>query len=340
VAAGAIPGPATDVFAVAAVAWHALTGAPPWVGESAEDTLFVAASGELPDLRELAPGTPEPLIATLERALSADPASRGGAAELALDLRHACIPEPVELAGRSTTVPEAARPIPLTHEVRPRALPSAAESARHRRLAAPGRGRRALTATGRGLASKGLRAAVLGVISVAVAVRLGIAWAGTDAGSPERAARPGDAAVVSSGTAAPATTAAPPPFTGAAARWAAVLDRLDASRQQAFAAGDPGQLTGVYVPGAAALVGDTQQLKTARAAGVRPLGVHHQISALRVVSAGQTRVRLDVAERLAGYQLRHADGVEQRPPGPVRRYRITLLAAGHSWRIAGLTAGS
>jgi len=334
VAAGAMPGPATDVFAVAAVAWHALTGMPPWAGETAEDTLFAAATGELPDLRELAPGAPEPLVAVLERALSVDPAARGSAAELALDLRHACTPEPVELGARPTTVPAAARPIPLTHEVRSRPAP---DTARHRRATGPGRPRRTLSAIGRGLGSKGLRAAVLGVISVAVAVRLGIAWAGADTGSHAGAAT-GDEVVAA--TDLPATTPTPSAAAPADRGWIAVLDRLDASRRDAFAAGDATRLATVYTPGSAALTGDTRQIEAAGAAGVRAVNVHHEITALRVVSAGRARVGLDVTERLAGYQLRQGDRVEQRAAGAARRYRVTLAASGQSWRIASLVAAS
>ena len=95
VAAGAAPGPASDVFMLAGVALHALTGAPPWPGAGPEESLRLASLGQLPDLRPLVAVAPPPLARVLRRALSPHPAERGSAAELALDIRHACAPEPV-----------------------------------------------------------------------------------------------------------------------------------------------------------------------------------------------------------------------------------------------------
>ena len=97
VARGGAPGPASDVFGVAAAAFHALTGVAPWNAATPADTLRVAAEGVLPDLAELAPGAPPDLLAVIARGLSTDPHDRGSAAAFALDLRHACRPEPVRL---------------------------------------------------------------------------------------------------------------------------------------------------------------------------------------------------------------------------------------------------
>ena len=62
VARGGAPGPASDVFGVAAAAFHALTGIAPWNAATPGDTLSVAAVGLLPDLAELAPEAPRALI--------------------------------------------------------------------------------------------------------------------------------------------------------------------------------------------------------------------------------------------------------------------------------------
>src|ERR671921_2039332 len=61
VARGGAPGPASDVFGVAAAAFHALTGVAPWNAATPADTLRVAAEGVLPDLAELASDAPPPL---------------------------------------------------------------------------------------------------------------------------------------------------------------------------------------------------------------------------------------------------------------------------------------
>src|SRR5919112_3280714 len=97
VARGGAPGPASDVFGVAAAAFHALTGIAPWNAEDPRGTLGVAADGEIPDLALLAPEAPEELVRVVRRGLSPEPHRRGSAAEFALDVRHACRPEPVRL---------------------------------------------------------------------------------------------------------------------------------------------------------------------------------------------------------------------------------------------------
>src|SRR6185312_2589490 len=97
VARGGAPGPASDVFGMAAAAFHALTGVAPWNAAGPAETLRVAADGLLPDLAELAPEAPDELLAVIARGLAVDPHERPSAAALALDLRHACRPEPVRL---------------------------------------------------------------------------------------------------------------------------------------------------------------------------------------------------------------------------------------------------
>ena len=101
VAAGAPPGPPSDVFALAGVALHALSGAPVWTGPSPEVLVAQAASGEILDLDERLAGVPAAVADVVRRGLSVEPYARGTAGEFALDLRHAAHPTPVELdAGR------------------------------------------------------------------------------------------------------------------------------------------------------------------------------------------------------------------------------------------------
>ena len=98
VARGGAPGPASDVFGVAAAAFHALTGVAPW---------NAATPGRHPRRRRRRPAA-RPGRARARRrrrrcspssarGLAADPHDRGSAAAFALDLRHACRPEPVRL---------------------------------------------------------------------------------------------------------------------------------------------------------------------------------------------------------------------------------------------------
>jgi len=99
VAAGCVPGPPSDVFMLAGVALHALTGSPTWPAGSADEALAVAARGVLDDVaqRLSAAGAPDAMTAVLSRSLAVDPQRRGTAADLALDLRHS------GAAGRSGT---------------------------------------------------------------------------------------------------------------------------------------------------------------------------------------------------------------------------------------------
>lgn len=104
VAAGYVPSPHSDVFMLAAVAVHVLTGAPLWRGDTADAMLLAALIADLSDIeaRLRAAAVPPALSAVVQRALSIEPARRGSAAEFALDFRHAGDPVAVELgAGRA-----------------------------------------------------------------------------------------------------------------------------------------------------------------------------------------------------------------------------------------------
>ncbi|MCW2527224.1 MAG: Serine/threonine protein kinase [Pseudonocardiales bacterium] len=101
VAAGGAPTPPSDVFALAAVALHALCGSPPWSGRSAAEVIAEAASGEIAELEHRLGGLPPAVATVVRRGLAREPYARGSAAEFALDLRQAAQPVPVELsAGR------------------------------------------------------------------------------------------------------------------------------------------------------------------------------------------------------------------------------------------------
>ncbi len=368
VARGAAPGPASDVFALAAVAFHALTGVPPWNAATPEDTLAVAAAGELPALRELAPGTPEPLIDAVERALSAVPSARGGAADLALDVRHACPPEPVGLGGAPDGPPDAGPRAQLTHVVhRPGSTGGDAPPTpgQHRRPAR--RSLRPVHAVG-GLvraaaASRGLRLTVVGLAGLALAVRLGIAWAGSDPPSiprggsdlaatadtatphgpadPPRTAVPGDRARPRSREHPPVTAAGPrsPVFTDREGLFAGVLDGLDADRAAAFAAADPARLAAVYRPDSPARAADARTLRQVAAAGLTVQGVRHDVRALHVLRDDGDRAVLEVTESLRPHVVvRGTRPMARSPAGTPRRYRLELDATPTGWRIRELTA--
>jgi serine/threonine protein kinase len=107
VAAGFLPGPESDVFMLAGVAVHALTGTELWRGGAVEHVLLMALTANLGDLdaRLDAAAVPDQLQAVLRRALAIEPARRGSAAEFALGLRQCAEQDAV----RRPTVPIAVK---------------------------------------------------------------------------------------------------------------------------------------------------------------------------------------------------------------------------------------
>jgi hypothetical protein len=65
-----------DVFACGALWWHLLTGRPPFAGATAEVKVHSLRTAKLPDIRQLAPETPEALADTVMRCLARDAAQR------------------------------------------------------------------------------------------------------------------------------------------------------------------------------------------------------------------------------------------------------------------------
>jgi hypothetical protein len=307
VARGGAPGPASDVFGVAAAAFHALTGIAPWNAADPRGTLAVAAAGELPDLALLAPEAPEELLRVIRRGLSAEPHARGSAAAFALDLRHACRPEPVRLP--ATGVPDAELGLTgrgprteLTHQVpglRPRAAHAAPSHAGR-----PARARAWLLSRVPVLGEQGLgsalvgavrRVAVLGAVLLAVAAGLaGAAWAGASwggqGGDPVPAAETGQATHDGGAAAAVGQTlgttpdqAPDQPPVGAVpsdvpvadrttaptddAGWTALLVELYARRVTAFSTADAAVLAGVYAPESPLLARDAAAISALREDG-------------------------------------------------------------------------
>ncbi|MGY1736275.1 protein kinase domain-containing protein [Geodermatophilus sp. SYSU D00684] len=355
VARGSAPGPASDVFGVAAAAFHALTGVPPWNAATPADTLAVAAAGELPDLAELAPGTPPALLEVVGRGLSADPHARGSAAAFALDLRHACRPEPVRLPAPGIRDAELARAgrgprTELTHQVPGR-----------RRRPAPAEVRAPSGRSGwpggplarRAAAGIAVAALVLGAVALGLALTRsgpGGPVAPAAAATPESAAPAPSAAPVPSTVPAPSSAPvpssapAPAPTSAEQVDWTAVLTDLYDRRARAFTAGSPALLDEVYTADSPLLAADRAYLTALTAAGEVLRGFTPSVSAVTVEAAtsGDGSVRVRLVDSWPEYAVVAVTA----PDGPVLRTEagrgdtpvtMVLVPRAGGWRIG--TAG-
>lgn len=315
VAAGGEPGPASDVWALAALCHHLLAGTPPHDGSTVIDILDASASGARAPLGLLAPTTPRALICAVEAGLSPDPADRPDAAAFSSLLRRAHAAAPVRLGG--VRVPPAAAP--ETHLLR--AAPPVVPDPRRRH-------RRRHRLPGRALA--------VGVLGLLVLLA-GLAgwWSG-------RAGPPPAAAAVPALSAVPAITSAD---------WPAVLTELDAARAAAYASGDPAALTAVWAPGSPGLAADSEILRTLADQDQVVRGLRHTLRSVDVVAAGDVgptgspvasdgTVRLRVVDVLAGHEIRDRAGTVVRavPARSSASWQLLMRSTPAGWRIETVTA--
>jgi hypothetical protein len=350
VAAGGLPGPASDVWALAAVCHHMLAGSPPHDGASAAAVLGAAAAGERAPLGLLAPSAPRALVAAVEAGLALDPAARPDAAAFAALLRRAHAAAPVQLTGGSA----AAGVLPAVRETHlVRAAPAHAAPPRRRRLPP-------VVLLAAGLVVLLLAGAVAGwvwgrrdtgAVAALPEARLsaGAPTAAPSAGAPTAA--PGAGAPTRDPAAPPAGPGpAPPrppsapatqPATGGEAKgeapadWAQVLDRLDAARAQAFAAGEPARLAEVYAPASAGLAADLALLRSLVERQETADGVRHGVRSVELLDERPGRVRLRVVDVLAGYSVLDARGVlvSRAPPRGPRAFLVDLQQTPVGWRL-------
>jgi hypothetical protein len=302
VAGGGQPDAAADVWALAAVCHHLLSGTPPHDGDSADDVLAAARSGARAPLGLLAPSAPRPLVAAIESALQADPAARPDAAGFASALRRAHAAAPVRLTG---AVPAAA-PGPearATHAVHAEA-PAPAGPAQPRDL------RRVL-----------IGAAAVTLLALAACV----GWLSGRSGSEAVAA-----AAVPAVSASPAASPQP--------EWARVLDRLDATRAAAFADGDLSELGRVDAAGSSLLAADQVALGRLVVAGQRARGVRHTVRGLRAEDVARDRVTLQVTDVLAAYDVVDATGrvLQRTAPRGAASFVVTLVRTASGWRLSSV----
>ncbi len=97
---------ASDRYGLAAVAFEALTGRPPFRADGVPATLYAHLTQEPPRASSLRPGLPREIDAALRRGLAKDPAARpAGAAELVASLRPAAAARAARRAPRRLARP-------------------------------------------------------------------------------------------------------------------------------------------------------------------------------------------------------------------------------------------
>jgi hypothetical protein len=145
---------------------------------------------------------------------------------------------------------------------------------------------------------------------------------------------------------APATAAnQPPPVSVAASsvwdgspdpQWSRVLARLDDRRASAFSHGDSGLLDKVYLPGSRLRVRDAGTIDAYARRGLRVVGLHMTILALRVVVRTASTLVLTVVDRIS-WAARAVNGAGRSRPLPrdgATAHRVTLRRVSAGWRIA------
>ncbi|HEX3900453.1 MAG TPA: serine/threonine-protein kinase [Mycobacteriales bacterium] len=105
--AGEVPGPAADVFGLAAIGFAALTGVPPRPAD---------ATGGVPSVTELAPDVPPALASAVDAAMSPDPSMRPDAAAFAAAVFRSSGADPIRFADQRRTTTAA---VPVAHRREP-----------------------------------------------------------------------------------------------------------------------------------------------------------------------------------------------------------------------------
>jgi hypothetical protein len=306
----------------------------------------------------------------INRGLAADPHDRGSAAAFALDLRHACRPEPVRLPSEDVPDGDLGRTgrgprTELTHQVpghRARPAPVIA--------ATPGRRERWRMAlqerTGLQARSLAVRGAIVAVAAAGLLATgwLGVRWAGEMGSSPDVAAGTVVAAEVSAlpgqatGTGSADQEGAPAPEpvgdsgtvpapgsvadTGKAPDmvegWRAVVAELYQRRAGAFASASTEGLADVYAPGSPLRVADEEHVRALSEAGEVLRGFGPTVVAVTATNGDGDRVDLDLVDHWSDYEVvpvgaPHGHAIRAVPGRPESAVRMVLVRTAEGWRI-------
>lgn len=324
---------ASDVFGVAAVGFHALTGRPPRAAGSGAATWQLPAEGAGADVSPLYTGPPGRLADVIARGLSDQPDRRGSAEDFAADVRAALEPEPLHLAGpqlwpdlppatpseaaQTQSVTSHAASFDIAGEVRrgSSARHAATPSTRRERAPLTGTARRIgnqrssrLAGTARVVPRRAVLAAVVALAGLTALV-LGLGWNASNA-VPARGGGPLGEATSQSSAGLPdslpdtaATGIDERAVPDSAEDWAAVLTLLYERRALAFATGAVALLGQVYAVDSPQMVADTAELTRLAQAGQVLRGFAPrvlEVSEVRVVD--QEHAALQITDEFGGYE--------------------------------------
>jgi eukaryotic-like serine/threonine-protein kinase len=326
---GAVPSPASDVYAMAALGWFCLTGSPP------------APAATRPLLAMTRPETPAALAEVLTACLAIDPAARPTADEAAVEVFDAAPAESVALASVSDPAAE------ITRRIRAAAVSVADPGA-------PGIGKRYRTALAIGVVA----------LLLAGAVGAGTIWflrpqvvsqpvrsAAQSSPLPTRTPATGPTTRLSAmptPTASPAriaptrvsrssndvVMASSSPRTAAAGLLQALVD----ARALAYVARNSALLDLVYAPGATRAVVDRGNIATALKNGGTYLGLSYIIKDVAFLDGTSGTARIRATILTPAYDTGQPDGRKiphaQETLGPCI-FSLSLTPDG--WRILGLT---
>jgi hypothetical protein len=319
-------GAAGDVFGLAAVVFHCLSGRPPWLADDDDACRALARADDRPPLVTLVPRVPPVVVDAVEQCLAADPGKRPGPAALTEALLSVAAPLPVVLVPPARPMRSLGVTSPLAGVViRPATQPAAADRPK----------------AGRWMLPAGVAAAAM----LGASVTAGVAWGRGSATSPP-SVTPLTALPASSGPIPPprppaTRAAAQPPVSSRVARtadWRRIVTRLDTARTAAFSAGSPSALDRIYRKGCPALTADRAALQLLDSRGLRPADLRSSVGAVRLIRAAADAAVVTFVSSVSTYQLIDRSTMQTEavvPAQPRRLLRATLRRGpGGRWRIA------
>lgn len=329
VLAGGRPVPASDVYSLGAIAWRALTGAPP------------EPAALRPDLAELAPEVSDELRDLVNAALAHTDSARPLPGEFAIALWQCATPEPAPVQGSRARRAAAVAPPSNEADALTRRIRAQAKADAERRVAEPAAEGKRVSTRARWMLAV---AAAIGMV-----LALGVTGFGHASSSgPARAAEPGLS--TTSSTALPTTkrsgaTASKPargPKASPTKKATAtdlgthpihVVQSLAAARAAAWVAGDQDRLRAAEVSGSPAYRRDTKDLQTAAGQQASYDGLKFTVRSAKVQQGSGEVVHVTAMIDRSAYDVVTAHGRQTVPAAKTQRTDLSVQWTKSGWRV-------